>query len=183
MGETKRTLKVRLSEHRQAVKRGDPKNGTAVHVQKTNHCIKWESATVQRRAEGFWLRRTVEAIQSRKATPNMNLDSGLLPMVWNPILNPHPLPHLICLLVLVYCHHTSSLAFVCLVNSACLHTLSFVTHFSESQTHTHNHVISLVIYVPTYNHVISLVIYAHTLHHTTPLASVCYITYLTLQFL
>ena len=69
----------------------------------------------------------------------MNLDSGLLlPMVWNPILNPHPLPHtsFICLLVLVYWHHTSSLAFVSLVNSVCLHTLSFVTHFSQSQTHT-----------------------------------------------
>ena len=37
VGETKRTLKVRLSEHRQAVKRGDPKNGIAVHVQKTNY--------------------------------------------------------------------------------------------------------------------------------------------------
>ena len=32
VGETKRTLKVRLSEHRIAVKRGDPKNGIAVHV-------------------------------------------------------------------------------------------------------------------------------------------------------
>ena len=52
VGETKRTLKVRLSEHRQAVKRGDPKNGIAVHVQKTNHCINWEGTTVQRRAEG-----------------------------------------------------------------------------------------------------------------------------------
>ena len=94
VGETKRTLKVRLSEHRQAEKRGAPKNGIAVHVQKTNHFINWEGVTVQRRAEGFWLRRTVEAIQIRKATPNMNLDSGLLlPMVWNPILNPHPLPH------------------------------------------------------------------------------------------
>ena len=39
-------------------------------------------------------------------------------------------------LVLVYCHHTSSLAFVCLVNSACPHTLLFVIHFSQSQTHT-----------------------------------------------
>ena len=37
VGETKRTLKVRLSEHRQAVKQGDPKNGIAVHVQKTDH--------------------------------------------------------------------------------------------------------------------------------------------------
>ena len=73
------------------------KGGYSHHVQKTNHCINWEGATVQRRAEGFWLRRTVEAIQIKKATPNMNLDSGLLlPMVWNPILKPHPthpLPH------------------------------------------------------------------------------------------
>ena len=124
-------------EHRQAVKRGDPKNSIPVHVQKTNHCINWEGATVQRRAKGFRLRRTVEAIQIRKATPNMNLDSGLLlPMVWNPILNPHPYPtlSLVLLLVLVYCH-ASSLAFVCLVNSACLHTLPFVTYFSQSQTH------------------------------------------------
>ena len=89
VGETKRTLKVRLSEHRQAVKRGDPKNGIAVHVQKTNQCINWEGATVQRRAEGFWLRRTVEAIQIRKATPNMN------PGQWPPPthgLEPHPQP-------------------------------------------------------------------------------------------
>ena len=42
MGETKRTLKVRLSEYRQVVKRGDPKNDIAVHVQKTKHCINWE---------------------------------------------------------------------------------------------------------------------------------------------
>ena len=32
---------------------------------------------------------TVEAIQIKKSTPNMNLDSGLLlSMVWNSILNP-----------------------------------------------------------------------------------------------
>ena len=35
----KRTLKVRLSEYRQAVRQGEPKNGIAVHVQKSNHCI------------------------------------------------------------------------------------------------------------------------------------------------
>ena len=64
--ETQRTLKVRLSEHRQAVKRGDPKNDNAVPVQKTNHCINREGTTVQRRAEGFRLRRTVEAIQIKK---------------------------------------------------------------------------------------------------------------------
>ena len=62
VGETMRTLKVRLSERREAVRQGDPKNGIAVHVQKTNHCINWDCATVQRRVEGFCQRRTLEAI-------------------------------------------------------------------------------------------------------------------------
>ena len=35
VGDTKKMLKVRLREHRQAVKKGDPKNGVAVHAHKT----------------------------------------------------------------------------------------------------------------------------------------------------
>ena len=66
VGETKRTLKVRKSEHRQAIRRGDQKNGIAVHVQKTDHHINWEGATVKRRESGFWQRRTAEAIQIRR---------------------------------------------------------------------------------------------------------------------
>ena len=89
VGETKMTLKDRLSVHRQAVKRGDPKNGIVVHVQKTVHSINWEGAIVQGKAVGFWQRRTLEAIRIRRTIPNMNLDGGLLlPMVWNSILNP-----------------------------------------------------------------------------------------------
>ena len=42
VGETKRT---RLSEHRQAVKRRDPKNGIAIHVLKTKHCINYRKAS------------------------------------------------------------------------------------------------------------------------------------------
>ena len=37
--EAKRTLKVRLGEHKQAVKRGDPRNGIAVHAHETQHEI------------------------------------------------------------------------------------------------------------------------------------------------
>ena len=89
LGETKRTLKVQLGEHRLAVKRGDQKNGIAVHVHNTQHCIDWKGSKIRRRAAGYWERRTTEAIQIRKTSHNMNLDSGLLlPMVWNPILNP-----------------------------------------------------------------------------------------------
>ena len=90
IGETKRTLKVRLSEHKQAVKRGDPKNGIAVHAHESNHTIDWDGARVKRSGmTGYWQRRTIEAIHIKLNEKTMNLDGGLqLPTVWNPVLNP-----------------------------------------------------------------------------------------------
>ena len=41
IGETKRTLRVRLGEHKQAVRRGDPTNGITVHE------IDWDDARVK----------------------------------------------------------------------------------------------------------------------------------------
>ena len=88
IGETKRNLNIRLAEHRQAVRRGDDKNGIAVHVQKCNHSIDWEGARVEQVITNYWKRRTAEAILIRQQSPTMNLDRGLhLPSVWNPILD------------------------------------------------------------------------------------------------
>ena len=95
IGETKRNLKIRLAEHRQAVRRGDDKNGIAVHVQKCNHSIDWEGARVEQVITNYWMRSTAEAILIRQQSPTMNLDRGLhLPSVWNPILDSiqHPFP-------------------------------------------------------------------------------------------
>ena len=39
---------MRLSEHKQAVNRGDPKNGIAVHAYESHHNIDWDGATVKR---------------------------------------------------------------------------------------------------------------------------------------
>ena len=47
IGETRRTMKKRMTEHKYAAKTGDPKNGIAVHVQKTQHSIDWGAARVQ----------------------------------------------------------------------------------------------------------------------------------------
>ena len=90
IGETKRTLKVRLGEHKQAVKHGDPKNGIAVHAHESNHTIDWDGARVKRSGmTGYWQRRTIEAIHIKLSEKTMNLDGGLqLPTVWNPVLNP-----------------------------------------------------------------------------------------------
>ena len=88
IGETKRNLKIRLAEHRQAVRRGDDKNGIVVHVQKCNHSIDWEGARVEQVMTNYWKRRTTEAILIRQQSPTKNLDRGLhLPSVWNPILD------------------------------------------------------------------------------------------------
>ena len=86
--ETKRTMKKRLTEHKYAVRKGDEKNGIAVHANKFNHSIDWESAGILSTAQGYWNRRTLEAIQIRRTARPMNLDCGLhLSPVWNPLID------------------------------------------------------------------------------------------------
>ena len=47
VGETNRSRKVRLGEHKQAVKKGNPKSGIAVHAYKAHHEINWNGAQVE----------------------------------------------------------------------------------------------------------------------------------------
>ena len=54
IGETKRSLKTRMAEHKYAVRRGDERNGIAVHVHQLQHSIDWESARVRMTARGYW---------------------------------------------------------------------------------------------------------------------------------
>ena len=61
---TGRTLKKRLAEHKQAVRRFDEKNGIAVHVHQHDHHIDWESARVVENETFYWKRRVMEAILS-----------------------------------------------------------------------------------------------------------------------
>ena len=90
IGEAKRTLKVRLGEHKQAVKRDDPQNGIAVHAHESNHIIDWDGVRVKRSdMTGYWERRTTEAIHIKLSEKTMNLDGGLqLSTVWNPVMDP-----------------------------------------------------------------------------------------------
>ena len=46
--ETKRTLKVKLGEHRQAVKRGYSENGIVVHAHNTQHVIDGKGEKVRK---------------------------------------------------------------------------------------------------------------------------------------
>ena len=62
IGETGRSLQKRLTEHKAAVRRGDSKNGIAVHVQKHDHRVDWEVAKVIDQEQRYWPRRIREAI-------------------------------------------------------------------------------------------------------------------------
>ena len=87
-GESKRTLKVRLTEHKRAVVRSDVNNGIAVHVARNEHSIDWGNARVVRSVRRYWERRASEAIRIRSCKNSMNLDNGLhIPATWNPILD------------------------------------------------------------------------------------------------
>ena len=55
-GESKRTLKVRLAEHKRAVQKSDVNNGIAMHVANTNHSIDWVNARVVKTVPGYWER-------------------------------------------------------------------------------------------------------------------------------
>ena len=66
VGETGRTLKKRISEHKQAVKKGDRKNGITVHVMDKGHTINWEEANVRTSETGYWRRRVQKAIKIQR---------------------------------------------------------------------------------------------------------------------
>ena len=77
IGETKRNLKIWLAEHRQAVRRGDDKNGITVQIQKCDHSIDWEDVWAELVILNYWKSRTAEAILIWQWSPTMNLDREL----------------------------------------------------------------------------------------------------------
>ena len=86
VGEIGRTLKKRLAEHKQAVRRFDEKNGIAVHVHQHDHHTDWKSARVVENETFYW-RRVMEAIRINSHPSTMNLDCGLnLSNLWRPFL-------------------------------------------------------------------------------------------------
>ena len=53
-GESKRTLKIHMAEHRWAIQKSDSNNGIAVHVAKSHHNIGWMEARVLKSVQGYW---------------------------------------------------------------------------------------------------------------------------------
>ena len=90
-GETGRTLKVRMAEHKRAVRMGDVNNGLAVHSLKTGHPIEWSQARVVEREENWYRRRIKEALKIQQRQVRMNLDQGIvLRSGWKPFFMNTP---------------------------------------------------------------------------------------------
>lgn len=88
IGETGRSLKDRIKEHKYAVSRGDMKNGVAAHAWTRQHKVDWSSAKVRSVEQFLWKRKVLEAIHIQRETSTSNLDCGLqLNPIWTPILN------------------------------------------------------------------------------------------------
>ena len=87
IGETRRSLKKRLVEHKAAVRREDTNNGIAMHAWEHQHRVDWENASILKQEPRYWKRRVLEAIEIQKHAENTNLDCGLtLNPIWTSFL-------------------------------------------------------------------------------------------------
>ena len=78
VGETGRTLKVRIKEHERAVRVSDTTNGIAVHSNNFEHQIDWKSAKVIHHEPHYYKRKVVESLNiTGIKDKSMNLDVGL----------------------------------------------------------------------------------------------------------
>ena len=61
IGETGRNLNTRLTEHKRATRNGDANNHIAVHHQRTNHNIDWDSAQCLTYSTNYFQRLTLKS--------------------------------------------------------------------------------------------------------------------------
>ena len=87
VGETGRSLEMRLKEHRYAVKSCDTKNGVAVHAWNNDHHVNWDAARVVAVEHHLTKRKVLESLHIREQRKSSNLDGGYtLSTTWRPLL-------------------------------------------------------------------------------------------------
>ena len=93
IGQTGRTLKHRLTEHKRALRSGETAQSAVVeHAINEGHTIKWDDAEVVDHSTRFRQRCILEAWHIRTEWHTMNCDEGPLPSVYNPLIHLHS-PH------------------------------------------------------------------------------------------
>ena len=87
IGETGRNLKMRLKEHKYAVKWQDENRRIAAHTQESEHSVNWEAARVRTNEEHVTRRKVLESIFILESSNTNNLDTGLnLNPIWRSLL-------------------------------------------------------------------------------------------------
>ena len=88
IGETGRTLKTRLTEHRRNCRNGDvQRSGVAQHSIEDDYQIDWKESVVIDREMNLYRRRVKEALYIRKF-PNFNQDQGLIVSpIWSGVIH------------------------------------------------------------------------------------------------
>ena len=87
IGETGRTFKIRMSEHKRAIKIGDHNNAISVHVHSTGHSILWDKCEVLAVEENWRRRKIREAILIKSTSDTINTDPGVhINPSWDSIL-------------------------------------------------------------------------------------------------
>ena len=85
--QTRRTLDHRLKEHRRALMSGNvQQSAVAEHASNEMHDIDWEKAEVVECHPHYRQRYALEAWHIRTEPHTMNRDGGLLPTVYNPLI-------------------------------------------------------------------------------------------------
>ena len=85
IGETCRTLSVRLAEHQK-----DSKSAVFEHCAENGHTVDWGNASVLNVWEDkFYRRKYMEAIQIKRHGPKLNRDTGLyIPRAYDTLIKP-----------------------------------------------------------------------------------------------
>ncbi len=90
IGETGRSLQVRITEHKRAVRIGDPKNAISIHANSTGHAIDWNNSEVIAYKKSLPRWKFREAAIIHRTANNINTVSGsFIHPTWQPFFKSH----------------------------------------------------------------------------------------------
>ena len=88
VGETGRSLEMRLKEHKYTVKNNDTNNGVTIHAWDNDQHVNWDAAKVVAVEHHFTMRKVLESLHVREKMNSSNLDRGYtLSPIWRPLLS------------------------------------------------------------------------------------------------
>ena len=107
IGETGKTFKIRMSEHKRTMKNGDQNNALSLHVHSTGHAILWDKCEILGVEQNWQRRKIKESIIINKkytqyhqhrswSTHQPFLEHCLTITVKTPVIFCTPLLHLHC---------------------------------------------------------------------------------------